>query len=189
MFNVTRRVSFAVAISLTVGWGIFFLLFLASSNTLLEAQQLQGEQMTPLPSGVKLSIQVDKRVYRGGDSVLIAVRNDSRMPIWIQSPGADCPSAWWTLEVLNADGETWTSVQTQKSGCSGASVVRFPDHSLKSDEWHALVPGPQLGEVFVDAPAGTYHIVMPYAKGKSVDTTTWPPSDTGRSTSAPFTIL
>ncbi len=187
MFNVTRRVSFAVAIALTVGWGVFFLLFLASSNTLLQAQQLQGEQVAILPPGVKISVQVDKRVYRGGDDVLLAVRNDSRWPIWIKTT-VDCASDWWAVEQLQSDGETWSPVTITTQTCPAAQTERFPNHTLKTDHWTAFVPGPQIGKVMVEAPAGTYRIAMLFQKGKTITAGPWPPDGAAVAVSPQFSI-
>lgn len=187
MFNVTRRVSFAVAIALTVGWGIFFLLFLASSNTLLAAQQSAAESTIPLPPGVRLNVQVDKRIYRGGDVVLVAVRNDSRIPIWIEKSD-DCPSAWWKIEQLGSDGETWTMVQLAKQACVTSGIEQFPTHTLKTDAWMALVPGPQIGNVMVNPPTGTYRVTVQYIKGKTAVAKDWTPQAVVAATSIPFTI-
>ena len=189
MFNVTRRVNFAIAIALTVGWGIFFLLFLVSSTTLFEAQQASADRIAILPAGVKINVQVDKKVYRGGDTILIAVRNDSRYPIWIQSPSPDCPTNWWMIERLTDDGETWSPVALTKKTCGPSGVERFANHTLKSDEWTSLVPGPQIGEVMVNPLAGTYRVSVPYLKGKTVTAVTWPSQGTEKATSASFAML
>lgn len=189
MFNVTRRVSFAVAIALTVGWGIFFLLFLASSTTILEAQQSQTESAVILPVGVRINVQVDKKVYRGGDTVLIAIRNDSRTPIWIQTPSAECPAGWWSIERLMDDGESWTVVTRSKQVCGPGGVERFTGHTLRSDAWLALVPNNQIGDLLGNPPTGTYRIMMPFLKGKTITATTWPSQDVEQATSAPFSIL
>ncbi len=186
MFNVSRRVNFSVAIALTVGWGIFFLLFLASSNTLLEAQQAQDNRV--LARGVRISVQVDKRVYRGGDAVLIAVRNDSRLPIWITTAGEACPSAWWMIERLAADGETWSAVGLSKQECPTTGITRFTNHTLKTDTWMALVPGPQIGDIFVNASAGTYRVSVPYLKGKTVTAESWRTQTPVQATSPQFSI-
>lgn len=189
MFNVTRRFSFAITIAMMVGWGIFFLLFLASSTTQFEVQQARAENTVILPPGVKINTQVDKKVYRGGDTVLIAIRNDSRYPIWIQSSSVECPTNWWAIEKLMSDGETWSPVTLTKKTCEQGGVVSFPNHTLKSNEWVALVPGPQIGEVMVNPPAGTYRISMPYLKGKNITATTWPTDGVEKATSAAFSIL
>lgn len=190
MFNVTRRVSFAVAIALTVGWGIFFLLFLASSSTLFEAQQYDGEHVVTLPPGVRLSVQVDKRVYRGGDAVLIAVRNDSRLPIWI--PQAEtCPSFWWGIEQLGSDGETWAKIGLSKQECDVTGIELFANHSLKTDAWMALVPGTQIGDVLVPPPTGTYRVSVNYvkkAKGAELTLEDWAANKQEIAASTPFTI-
>lgn len=190
MFNVTRRVSFAVAIALTTGWGIFFLLFLASSNTLLEAQLAEGERVAILPPGLRLNVQIDKRVYRGGDAVLIAVRNDSRLPVWMTKSDT-CPSAWWQIERLGEDGETWVPVTLSKLECPITAVEKFANHSLKTDAWMALVPGPQIGDVLVSAPTGTYRVSMPYIKGmkgKEVTVADWTAQKSEQVTSSQFTV-
>lgn len=187
MFNVTRKVSFSVAIALTVGWGIFFLLFLTSSNTLLEAQQIDGERAVPLPPGVRLNVQVDKRIYRGGDTILIAVRNDSRIPVWIKT-AEDCPSAWWAIERLDDDGETWRAVSLTKKPCAMNGIIKFTNHTLNTDVWMAFVPGPQVGEVLINPPTGTYRVVMPYIKGKVVTIDNWTPQTLSKAFSTAFTI-
>lgn len=189
MHLTSRRVSFSIGLALIIGWGIFFLLFLTSSRTLFEAQIASGETTAPLPPrGVNINIQVDKRVYRGGDTVLISVRNDSRLPIWIQQPATECPSGWWSVERLLDDGQTWQAVHWSKTTCGQARVVRFPNHSLKTDEWNALVLGDQIGEVLVNPPVGTYRVTMPYLRGKTVTATTWPTTDTEFASSPAFTI-
>ena len=188
MFNVSRRVSFSVAIALTVGWGIFFLLFLVSSNTLLETQLAQGDRVLARPPGVRISVQVDKRVYRGGDAVLIAVRNDSRLPIWITTADEACPSAWWMIEQLAADGETWSAVGLSKQECPTTGITRFTNHTLKTDTWMALVPGPQIGDIFVNAPSGTYRVSVPYLKGKTVTAESWRTQTLVQATSPQFSI-
>jgi len=187
MFNVTRKVSFSVAIALTVGWGIFFLLFLTSSNTLFEAQQIDGERTIALPASIRINVQVDKKIYRGGDTVLIAVRNDSRIPVWIKI-AESCPSAWWAIERLDDDGETWRGVSLSKKECALSSIVKFTNHSLNTDAWMALVPGPQVGEVLINPPTGTYRVVMPYIKGKAVTVDNWIPQGLFKAASTPFTI-
>ncbi|MEK7637366.1 MAG: hypothetical protein AAB402_03215 [Patescibacteria group bacterium] len=189
MFNVSRRVNFSIVIALTVGWGIFFLLFLASSNTLLEAQQAQDNRVLAPPPGVRVNVQVDKRVYRGGETLLLAVRNDSRPPIWIQLPGDGCAARWWTVERLASDGESWSPVAITKQSCPAVGLVRFPNHSLKTDQWTALVPGPQIGDILIGAPAGTYRIAVPYLKGKNVTAGSWPATGIERATSPQFSIL
>jgi hypothetical protein len=191
MFIVTRRVSFTVALALTIGWGIFFLFFLASSSALFDAQQSASEHVVVLPPGVRLSVQLDKRVYRGGETVLIAVRNDSRLPIWLPYAGDTCPSAWWSLERLGEDGETWTHVATTKQACTPTDVVQFTNHSLKTDAWMALVPGPQIGEVLVNPETGTYRLSVPYIKGKKNTTMKlehWMAEPHDSTTSGTFTI-
>lgn len=188
MFNVTRRVSFAVVIALTVGWGAFFLLFLASSNTLLEAQQRAINEVTVLPPGVKLKIQVDKDVYRGGDTILAAVRNDSRLPVYVQAPDGDCAPDWWFVERLESDGETWATFDPPPTVCSSIGLDRFTNHTLRPVEWTAVLrtTGPK-GEP-IKVPTGTYRITIPYLKGKDVQDAVWP-AKTSQVSSMPFTVL
>lgn len=188
MFNVTRKVSFSVAIALTVGWGIFFLLFLASSRIAFESQN-PVDQVLVLPPGVKLSVQIDKRVYKSGDEVLIAVRNDSRYPIWIQQTTDGCRPTWWMIEQLQNDGDTWTPLKLAKQACTNLSLTTFDKHSLKTDIWASLVPGPQIGNVLVNAPSGTYRVVVPYVKGsKTTDLTAWPTTGIDKATSPQFSL-
>lgn len=188
MHFTTRRVSFSIGLALIIGWGIFFLLFLASSRTLFESQISAGESMVTIPPGVNLSVQTDKKIYIGGDTVLIAMRNDSRTPIWIQEPDAACPNAWWSVERLQDDGQTWQAVQWSKTTCPTGTIVRFPGHTLKTAQWQALVLGTQIGEVLVNPPAGTYRVSMPYLKGKTITATTWDASKAEIAVSPSFTI-
>lgn len=187
MFNVNRRVSFVVALAGIIGWGIFLLLFLNSSRILLEAQTVQ-DTVPVLPSGVRMSIQTDKRVYRAGDTVLIAVRNDSRQPIWIQQRDVSCASEWWQVEKLGNEESDWAVVARAKRTCPTGAPVRFAAHTVKSDAWTAVIPGPQIGEVMIGAESGTYRITLPFLKGKTVTSDTWPETGVAYASSPQFTI-
>ena len=186
MFTVSRRISFSVVIAVIVGWGIFFILFIQSAGTLLSSSTTD-QGLTIMPS-VRLRVQIDKRVYVPGDAVLVAVRNDSRVPIYVQQAAAGCPTNWWSIEQLQADGEHWESVLTTKQTCSTpSSMIEFPKHTLRSDQWQTLVPG-SIGDVLVDAPSGTYRVVVPYVKGKSSVMPTWPESGFATAVSPTFSI-
>lgn len=176
-----------MAMAAVVGFGIFFLLFLNSTRILFESQ-LASEAVVTLPPGVRFSVQTDKRVYRSGDAVLIAVRNDSRLPIWIQNIGDPCAAHWWQVEQLGNEDNDWNVVARTKQPCPPATAIRFTNHTVKSDTWIALVPGSQPGDVMVGAPAGTYRISMPYVKGKTQTIETWPVTGVSLATSPQFTI-
>ncbi len=188
MFNVTRRVSFAIALALIVGWGIFFLLFLTSENTLFAAQIELDAPVTVTSRKVLLNVQVDKKIYRGGDVVLLAVRNDSRTQIWF--PKADaCPAAWWNVERLGDDGIVWKAFASSKPTCTISGIEEFATHSLKTDAWQALVPGNQIGGGVLDnPPTGTYRIVTPFLKGKNSTSQDWTEEKLIQAASSPFTI-
>lgn len=190
MFNVTRRVSFSIAIAMTVGWGIFFLLFLTASNTTLEAQQRELLQTGTLTKGVKLNIQADKSVYRAGETVLVAIRNDSRIPVWIRQFDEECQAGWWSVERLDSDGETWQAVEDTPPSCTAAGIVRFTNHTLKSAEWKTVIRDISAKNQERNVRTGTYRIAMPYLKGKAVARdTTWSDTDAGRVNSVAFTVL
>ncbi len=186
MFSVSRRVSFSIVVALLLGWGIFIILFLQSSSVLLSSSTTD-QGLTILPS-VRLSVQIDKHVYASGDAVLIAVRNDSRVPIYVQQAADGCSTNWWSIEQLQADGEHWESILTTKQTCpTPSSMIEFPKHSLRSDQWQAIVPG-SIGDVLVGAPSGTYRVVVPYLTGKSSVAPTWPESGFATAVSPTFSI-
>ncbi len=187
MFNVSKKISFSVVVAILIGWGICFLLFMASAKTALQSE-FANEQPVVVTRALRLTVQVDKRVYATEDRVLIAVRNDSRMPIWIQQVGADCPLLWWNVERLGADGQTWLPVTLQKVVCEGTHTIQFPNHSLKSGEWNLQEAGAQIGNVTVNVLTGTYRISIPYLRGEAKDATTWPGAATRTVTSSPFTV-
>lgn len=190
MFNVTRRVSFSVAISITVGWGIFFLLFLASSKTVMDAQQQTIDQTGVLPPGVKLSVQVDKKIYRSGDTILIAVRNDSRLPVWLPEFTEECTDAWWTVEHLESDGESWQPVRTVTTDCTTTAIARFPNHSLKAAEWKAVEPVSSALSQPKPISTGTYRISVRYMKGKGITADTpWTSAESTMVSAPAFTIV
>src|SRR5690349_1128880 len=149
MFTVGRRVSFSVVIALLIGWGVFSLLFLQASNTLFQAQAYELDRPAPLPAGIKLNLQVDKKIYRAGDTVLIALRNDSRLPVWLAEHADGCQGSWWRVESLGSDGEKWRPVVLTKDVCATNTfgVAKFSRHTLQTDEWRSVVPSAQLGNI------------------------------------------
>lgn len=167
MFGVGKKVSFSVVIAILLGWGVFGILFMQASNTLWQAQAYEIDRPAPLPTGVKLSLQVDKKIYRAGDTVLLALRNDSRATIWLAEHADGCSGAWWRVEVLAADGETWTPVPQSKDICQTKQfgLAPFVRHTLQNAEWKSVVPNSQLGNIVDPALVGTYRIIAPYLKG------------------------
>ncbi len=174
MFNVTRRVSFSVVIALLLGWSGMALMIFQSSNYLIAAETEDGSPMS-IPRGVKLALQVDKKVYRGGEPVLISLRNDSRLPIWLATNADGCPATWWTLERLGNDENDWQTVARTKAGCSGpsAGLEGFAKGTLKTDEWSGLLQTSAIGEVFLPATTGTYRVSVPYLVGKEIAEIDW----------------
>jgi hypothetical protein len=188
MFNATKRVSFTVVIALLLGWGVMSLLILRSADYSLQADTLDAGSTAIRSPNVKLTMQVDKRVYRAGETVLISLRNDSRTPIWLPTTASGCVTSWWTVERLE-DGDFWRPVGLTKAACSiPIGINQFAKHDLRTAEWNSLVPGPQLGEVYINAPTGTYHIATPYLKGKQVAEINWQQAELPKITSPSFTI-
>lgn len=171
MFSVTRKVSFSVVIALLLGWGVMSTLIFRSSGYLFEAQATDD---TPLAvPGVQLNFQVDKKVYRQSDPILIALRNDSRTPITVATKADGCHDGWWYVQSL--EGETWEPVVLTKATCTTKTygLESFTRHTLKTGEWNGLVPGPQIGEIFMPAKTGTYRIAVPYQRGKKPVEAAW----------------
>lgn len=189
MFLVTQKVSFSVVVALALSWGVFFLLFLKSSSTLLQAETTQNGTAVAITPGVRLTLQVDKRVYRGGETVLVSLRNDSRAAIWL--PGwSDACQPWWGVEQLAADGETWQSVAISQASCqpSQLPLKRFTAHTVKTGEWPALVPSASPGNVMINPPTGTYRLVIAFLKGQQARPSDWVGQGSGKAASLPFTI-
>ncbi len=189
MFLVTRKVSFSVVVALTLSWGLFFLLFLKSSLTLLQAETLPSGTAAVLTSGVRLNLQVDKRVYRGGETVMVSLRNDSRAAIWLPARSDAC-QPWWKVEQLATDGETWQSVTTSKTSCQPVDrpLERFTTHTVKTGEWPALVPSASPGNVMINPPTGTYRMAVVFLKGRQARPSDWAGESPGKIVSVPFTI-
>lgn len=175
MFGVGKKVSFSVVIALVIGWGVLGVLFIQTTSTLLQAQTYELDQPPPLPSGVRLNVQVDKKIYRSGESVLLAIRNDSRLTIWLASHADGCTGSWWQVEILGPDGETWSPLTMTKDSCPKVlfGFQSFGRHTLKTDVWLAAVPSNQIGNVMTPAPTGTYRIVAPYLRGKVTTEELW----------------
>lgn len=175
MFTVGRKVSFSVVIALLVGWGIFALLFMQASATLLQAQAYETDRPIPLPAGVKLNLQVDKKVYKASETILIALRNDSRLTIWLAEHADGCFGSWWQVEVLGPDGETWSPMALSPDPCSTSTqgVSRFTRHSIQTAEWVTIVPSNERRSIVVPVSVGTYRIVAPYLKGGQVQESSW----------------
>lgn len=188
MFNVTRRVSFSVVIALLLGWGALAVMFFQSSSFLIAAETEDGYPMN-IPRGVKLMLQVDKKVYRGGEAVLISLRNDSRLPIWLATSANGCPATWWSLEKLGSDEDDWQTVSRTKLGCHGTSTgfERFDKGTLRTDEWNGLLQTNAIGEVYLPAMTGTYRINVPFLAGKEAVEADWAAAAEARP-SAAFTI-
>lgn len=190
MFWVGRKVSFSVVISAIVGWGVFSILILQASNTLLQAQAYDIDRFVPLPAGVKLHLQVDKNNYRAGDTVLIALRNDSRLTMWLAEHADGCLGSWWKIETLGADGETWSPLALTKNACPSIhyGLTQFARHSLQTAEWQSVVPKDQLDTIVIPAPVGTYRVVAPYLKGGTVKESDWTVVPARTVTSPSFTL-
>lgn len=174
MFNVTRRVSFSVVIALLLGWVAMSIMIFQSAHYSIAAETEDGYRIV-IPRGVKLVLQVDKKVYRSEEPVLISLRNDSRLHIWLATEAYSCPATWWALQRLGTDGVEWQTVSRVKAGCGPTSrgVDRFVSHTLKTDEWNGLIQTPAVGEVWDAAPTGTYRIAVPYLVGKEVTEADW----------------
>lgn len=174
MFGVTKKVSFSVVITLALGWGGFFLLFMTSSRTLLKAEALQVEAQPTLPAGVRLHFVTDKNIYRAGEVVLLSLRNDSRTPIWTAAATGSCQQ-WWTVERLSDNGETWQPVATSAATCppNQQPLERFPNHTVRTGEWTALVLRDQTTDIFVPPVSGSYRLVVSYLRGKQVAVSDW----------------
>ena len=172
---VGKRVSFSVVIALLLGWGALSLFVLKTSDTLFTADTYSTDHPVALLPGVKLTLQVDKRVYRSGDDVLIALRNDSRPQIWLSQHADGCASSWWRVERLADDGETWSAVPLSKDVCVAATygLEKFTSHTLKTADWIANVPSTLIGNITTPAPAGTYRISVPYLKAVEAKEEDW----------------
>jgi len=190
MIHLSRRFIFSLAIGLVIGWGILFLFLIAASSTMMGVDTEALDRMPVILPSVRLALQVDKKVYLGGDTVLISARNDSRSNIWIMKPPSGCEDKWWKIQQLGNDGETWKDVALTKHPCKTADVTsqQFTNHTVQGATWIAQIPGPQLGDVFINPPTGTYRVVMPYVKSKEPVVTNWSAEGTAKMTSFTFTI-
>ncbi len=174
MFTVTRRVSFSVAIALLLGWGAMSIMIFQSSNYLLAAETTDEHRAQPA-AGVRLTFQIDKRIYRGGEPVLISLRNDSRKAITLATNAGGCGSGWWWLQRQGADELEWRDVSRGKTPCTSVSsgLESFSKGALKTDEWNGLLMTEAIGEVFAEAPTGTYRLAAPFLVGGEVTETDW----------------
>lgn len=174
MFTVTRRVSFSVVIALLLGWGAMSFMIFRSSEYLIAAELEDGTRIA-LPRGVKLSLQVDKKIYRSGEPILIALRNDSRLNITLATSAAGCPETWWVVQRLGNEENDWRTLELRKGGCARLSSGReaFAKGTLRTAEWNGLVQTDAIGEVYQPAQTGTYRIVVPYLTGKAVEEKDW----------------
>lgn len=190
MFGVGKKVSFSLVIALLTGWGVFSVLFIKAAEALWQAEGLEYDQPVQLPPGVKLNLNVDKKVYKGGDQILISLRNDSRLVVWLAARADGCRDAWWLVEKLGPDGENWSPVELTKKTCPSKTfgLTKPGRHSLQNAEWAALVPVRQLGNVSVPAPTGTYRIAVPYLKSKTAVESDWLTESRRLVTSAAFAV-
>lgn len=174
MFTVGKKVSFSVVIALLIGWGVMSMLIFQSSQVLLATEAEDGSRNV-LPSGVKLSLVVDKKVYRSEEPILVSLRNDSRKQIWLAMTALGCPNSWWAVQRLAADAATWQTVARTQAGCSGTSsgLEKYASHTLKTDEWNGLLQTGDIGQIFAAAPTGTYRLAVPYLVGKQVAEEGW----------------
>jgi hypothetical protein len=166
MIFTSKRVSFSIVIALLVGWGIFSLFFMQAAQEVISAESNPLTGGIVRQSGVRLYLEIDKRVYESQGAVLISLRNDSRKKVWLSTSADGCRQAWWAVQVLRQE-EEWSAVSLEKTGCgtepSGSSA--FPKHTLRTDTWNGLVPANALGRVFLPAPTGTYRIYVPFQVG------------------------
>lgn len=174
MFTVSRRVSFSVVIALLLGWAAMSLMIFRSSEYLLAAETDSNYRII-VPRGIKLNLQVDKKVYRAQEPVLISLRNDSRREIGLAVNAAGCPATWWVVQRLGPDGVEWQIVSLRKDGCvtKNFGLEKFPTHTLKTAEWNGLVQTTAIGEVYAGVSTGTYRILVPYLAGEQVVEADW----------------
>lgn len=168
MFNVTRRVSFSVVIALLLGWGAMSFMIFRSAEYTIASEKDDGYIGVP-SKGVKMLFQVDKKVYRGGEPVLISLRNDSRKPIFLATSALGCGQSWWALQRLGTDETDWQTVTRSKESCSGSTtgLESFAKGTLKTDEWNGLIQTDAIGEVFLPAETGIYRFLVPYLVGSA----------------------
>ena len=171
---MTQRISFSLVVALLLGWVAMGLLIVRSSNTLLDAQTLDADRPITQPHGVKVKIDVDKKVYGANDIVLLSLRNDSSKDIWLSERADGCSGTWWAIDVLR-NGDQWVAVPLSKTKCTATDygVKQFSRHSIQTDEWNILVPSDQLGDVFSHAPTGTYRLRVPYLIGQQATEADW----------------
>ncbi|MBI2984828.1 MAG: hypothetical protein HYY50_04360 [Candidatus Kerfeldbacteria bacterium] len=172
MAIVTQRVSFAVVIALLLGWGIMLLLIFQASNEILGAQ-VDETAPPPLPRGVRLLLRVDKDVYQPGEPVLISLRNNSPVKIWLAERADGCATSWWRLEQVEDDASAAVNLTGQTCEAASFGSAEFPRHDLKTAQWDGLIRVNQLGEVYGQAPTGVYRIAVPFLRGRQVDEHDW----------------
>ncbi len=190
MMGVTKRVSIPISLGLIVGWGVLAILVLQSRITTAGADSLD-HPASVMTSSVRLKFQIDKEVYRAGDTVLLALRNDSRKPIWLTEHADGCSDSWWQVQQLQSDGETWMAVPLSKETCSTTHFGQetFTRHTIKTAQWNTQVPGPQLGNVVMNAPSGTYRFAAKYlAMTKAPSEGDWQVENAPTVVSSVFTI-
>lgn len=170
MFNVTRRVSFSVVIALLLGWGAMSFMIFQSAEYSIASERNNGYFGAPL-KGVKMLFQVDKKVYRGGEPVLISLRNDSRKPIYLSTSALGCGQTWWALQQLGTDETDWRTVTRSKDSCTGitAGLEDFAKGTLKTDVWNGLIQTNAIGEVYLPAETGIYRFLVPYLVGPAAE--------------------
>lgn len=166
MPSASKRIHFGLVVALLLGWGAMGIMLVQAGQSLIQSDLDQPAAFVQ-PRGVKLGLDVDKRIYRAGDPILISVRNDSRKDVFLAEQADGCAAGWWVVEALE-NGETWRLVQRTKASCADIrfGLVAFPRHSIESSEWNGMVPGSAIGDVAVAAPTGTYRIRVPYVYGE-----------------------
>lgn len=183
----SKRLSFGLVIVLLVAWGAMGLLLIESGNQLLQAQIIESGSIARLPKGVRLQLEVDKNVYGTEDSILISIRNDSRIPVWLAERADGCVPTWWRVEQL-FDEDQWQTLTILRGDCPTADYGQseFKAHSVRTDNWNGLQQTPNLGQVFERVATGTYRIAVPFLHGGEVVSGDWPEAKTA--VTAAFTV-
>ncbi len=160
---VGRKVSFAVVVALILGWGILLWNIFQASGVLLEAEGYSAQNSSVIRRGIKMSFQVDRRVYAKDDTVLFALRNDSKKEVFVPKPLPQCGRTWWFLERLGDDGQTWSRVNTPAPGCEvdGDGLESVLGKHILSGNWIA------------SAPTATYRMVVRYQFGRAASQERW----------------
>lgn len=163
MMGVTRRISIWMSLAVIIGSGALALLVFQSRVTDATAESYDKPASIISPA-VHLKFQVDKSIYKAGDTVLLAVRNDSRKTLWLTQQENGCDVTWWEIQQLQSDGETWQAVPFSKKSCPTFTYGHelFVRHTLKTGEWQAVVPSTALGNVVTNAELGTYRFAAKY---------------------------